>query len=390
MTNISVLIPTYNRRNTLIEAIKSVLNQTYQDFEIIIIDDGSQEPVRKIIDNINDTRIKYIYQENSGVSVARNTGLNFASGDFISFLDDDDRFLPRKLEIQVKALIENPEFGAVVSGHQVIDEGGEVVREEKPWKFNIGLDLESTLFKSFGITSLLNVLFLRTWIDNVHGFDPILKTCQDMDLWYRLLLAGCRMKWIPEVLSQYRIHKQNISHDIQITSKYLEKIYDNLFTRHVLPSSIYTRKGELYARLNVIRAMRYYEICDFLNAKKSLNKAIEQWPKYQSNEYFDLFMMFIHWQNSIWVRNKNQYLKKVMNNLPQKLKISDKARRNILATGAKSLFFDAYWHNNFDPIRKYWMQAIALDPLFLLNRGGWSIIFKSLINQYKPQQEYDR
>lgn len=99
--NISIIIPTYNRAEYIRKAIESVLAQTYKDYEIIIVDDGSTDNTREILEPYMD-HIRYIYRENAGVSVARNSGIKAAKGEWIAFLDSDDRWLPHKLACQMK------------------------------------------------------------------------------------------------------------------------------------------------------------------------------------------------------------------------------------------------------------------------------------------------
>ena len=114
---VSVIIPTYNRNKLVLDAIDSVLEQTFQNFEIIIVDDGSTDNTKTHIDSYQkkDTRIKYIFQENQGVSIARNTGLEAAQGEYIAFLDSDDRFLIDKLERQVFILENHHDIGLIYS-----------------------------------------------------------------------------------------------------------------------------------------------------------------------------------------------------------------------------------------------------------------------------------
>ena len=94
----SIIIPTYNRANLIGKAIDSVLAQTYHNWELIIIDDGSTDNTRDVVRSYNDNRIKYFYQENRGRSAARNYGIDISKGDYISFLDDDDYYLENFLE----------------------------------------------------------------------------------------------------------------------------------------------------------------------------------------------------------------------------------------------------------------------------------------------------
>ncbi len=111
---VSIIIPTYNRANLVIRAIESALNQTYRNIELIVIDDGSKDQTPQIISQIKDPRIRYIrYEENRGASHARNVGLSLAKGEFISFLDSDDEFLPQKIEKQLEAFEKSENVGAV-------------------------------------------------------------------------------------------------------------------------------------------------------------------------------------------------------------------------------------------------------------------------------------
>lgn len=115
---VSVIIPTYNRAHLITRAIRSVLNQTYHDFELIVVDDGSTDNTEEIVNGFNDPRIKYIrHDKNKRVAAARNTGIKAARGSYIAFQDSDDEWLPTKLEKQLQAFKNaSPEVGVVYSG----------------------------------------------------------------------------------------------------------------------------------------------------------------------------------------------------------------------------------------------------------------------------------
>src|SRR5258705_13939604 len=105
MSQVSVVIPTHNRSEFLRSAIASVLGQTYQDFELIVVDDASTDSTAEVVVSFNDSRIKFIrHQTNQGGSAARNTGIRASKCDYIAFLDDDDEWSPRKLSKQVEVL----------------------------------------------------------------------------------------------------------------------------------------------------------------------------------------------------------------------------------------------------------------------------------------------
>ena len=115
MAEVSVILPTFNRSHVLIRSIRSVLNQTYQNFELIIVDDGSTDNTEKLVNSLSDDRIKYTrHNKNKGVAVARNTGIRLAGGHFIALQDDDDEWYPEKLEKQIMAYTTaSPEVGVV-------------------------------------------------------------------------------------------------------------------------------------------------------------------------------------------------------------------------------------------------------------------------------------
>ncbi|MEN8446626.1 MAG: glycosyltransferase family A protein, partial [Cyanobacteria bacterium J06555_13] len=115
MPAISVIIPTYNAEDIVLETINSVLDQTFTDFELIIIDDGSKDRTVELAEMIDDPRIKVFAYENAGVCTARNRGIQHASGEFISFLDHDDLWTADKLELQLSALQNNPDADVAYS-----------------------------------------------------------------------------------------------------------------------------------------------------------------------------------------------------------------------------------------------------------------------------------
>ena len=111
MPRVSVVIPTYNRAGYVSEAVKSVLNQTFHDFEVIVVDDGSTDNTPDVIDSFKDTRIRYLYQENRGVSAAMNTGILASTAEYIAILDSDDVLVEEALQKSVAFLDEHPEVG---------------------------------------------------------------------------------------------------------------------------------------------------------------------------------------------------------------------------------------------------------------------------------------
>ena len=180
---VSVIIPTYNRAHLVGRAIRSVLNQTYQDFELIVVDDGSTDNTEEVVKGFNDDRIRYIcHDENKGGSAARNTGIKIALGEYIAFLDSDDEWLPEKLRRQIGTLQKlSKEWAGVCTGFWLID-GGSVIKYTPPLPRNLFTELLSRCFLYSGSTLLIRKVLL----DEIGGFDEALPRHQDWDLLLRI------------------------------------------------------------------------------------------------------------------------------------------------------------------------------------------------------------
>ena len=179
--NISVIIPTYNRKETLKRAIQSVLMQSYTPYEIIVIDDGSDDGTKEWLKD-NYPNVKYIYQMNSGVSSARNKGIKFARGDWIALLDSDDEWLPSKLKDQANEIELNPAAKFLHTNEIWIRNGVRVNQMKKHKKYG-GYIFEKCL--DMCRISPSSVLIKKDIFDEIGMFDETLKVCEDYDLWLR-------------------------------------------------------------------------------------------------------------------------------------------------------------------------------------------------------------
>ncbi len=179
---ISVVIPTYNRKSLLKNAIDSVLKQKYSPKEIIIIDDGSDDGTEKLICR-EYPQIKYVWQDNSGISSARNLGIEQSTGDWIAFLDSDDEWLPNKLENQVYELNNYPDYQICHTNEIWIRNGRRVNQKEKHQKFG-GYIFEKCL--PLCAISPSSVLIHKKVFDKYGLFDTSLPACEDYDMWLRI------------------------------------------------------------------------------------------------------------------------------------------------------------------------------------------------------------
>jgi glycosyltransferase involved in cell wall biosynthesis len=179
---ISVIIPTFNRASFLREAVDSVLSQTCREFELIIIDDGSRDETGEILKAYGG-RLIYYYQDNQGVSAARNRGLQMAGGRFIAFLDSDDLWLPEKLAAQCDFFEQNPEVFICQTEEFWIRNGKRVNPCKKHRKYSGDVFAPSL---GLCLISPSAVMIRRELFQTVGGFDETFPACEDYDLWLRI------------------------------------------------------------------------------------------------------------------------------------------------------------------------------------------------------------
>ncbi len=182
MLSISVIIPTYNRHHTLKSALNSVLQQSKPAQEIIVIDDGSEDDTRQLMTQAFPN-IRYVFQENQGVSHARNTGIRHSTGEWIALLDSDDEWLPHKLEMQSQALREHPEFKVCHTEENWVRNGKRVNPMNKHQKRG-GHIFQHCL--PLCAMSPSSILIHRSVFEDVGQFDETLPACEDYDLWLRI------------------------------------------------------------------------------------------------------------------------------------------------------------------------------------------------------------
>jgi glycosyltransferase involved in cell wall biosynthesis len=184
MSLISVIIPVYNGEKTIQATIESVLNQTFTDFELIVINDGSKDATLEIISSIQDSRLKVFSYPNAGQAVSRNRGISKASGEYIAFIDADDLWTKDKLEAQLKALQDNPQAAVAYSWTKCIDESGHFSRRGS--HISITGNVYAKLLLIDFIENGSNPLIRSQALAQVGGFDQTMPPAEDRDLWLRL------------------------------------------------------------------------------------------------------------------------------------------------------------------------------------------------------------
>lgn len=214
MPQISVIIPAYNAQTTILETIASVQKQTFSDFELIVINDGSTDQTLELLHRIKDDRLKVFSYANGGLPTARNRGIAQASGEFLAFLDADDLWTPDKLALQLEALLQHPEAGVAYSWTYFMEQRNDsrILHRCKPVYYQG--DVYPKLLVGDFIYNGSNTLIRRSAIDSIDGFDLALKSCEDWDYWVRLAA-----KWPFVVVPKYQIFYRRSANSNSLSSK---------------------------------------------------------------------------------------------------------------------------------------------------------------------------
>lgn len=211
---ISIIIPTYNRADLLPRSIESVLNQTYKNFELIIVDDKSTDESLKVIKKYlnEDKRIKLIkHSKNLGGSIARNTGIKESKGKYVAFQDSDDEWLPEKLELQVKKILKNKEIDVVSCGVVYHDQAGKIADQFIPSEMGKNL-FEKMIVKEI-VPGTQSILVKRSCLENVGGFD-ITPANQDYMLYIKLAKEKYFFDFINKPLVNVYLQKKSITSNL--------------------------------------------------------------------------------------------------------------------------------------------------------------------------------
>lgn len=276
MPKISVIIPAYNCAKTINETIDSVFSQTFSDFELLIINDGSTDATLNVLSLVKDLRIKVFSYTNAGGNVSRNRGINHAVGEFISFLDADDIWTPDKLATQLQALKENPTTKVAYSWTDYIDENGKFVSSGTHISLN-GNVYEQLLVKNF-LENGSNPLICKDALLAVGGFDESLVAGQDWDMWLRLA-REFNFVAVPYVQILYRISANSLSCNLARQEKACLQVLNKAYTTS--PESLQYLKA--YSFANLYKYLTWKALQNPLNRQKGLAGALFLW-KYVKND----------------------------------------------------------------------------------------------------------
>jgi len=382
---VSVIIPNYNHAQYIGDAINSVLNQTYSNYEIIFVDDGSTDNSREVIAEFGD-QVQYIYQKNAGLSAARNTGIKASKGSLIGVLDADDMYEPDYLSTLVYALQENPDADGVYCGYQFVDHMNNLLpqieaRPVEPDK------LYSALFD--GNFFVPESIFLQRYVyDTVGLFDEALRACEDWDVWLRVA-KKFKVIYSTKILARHRVLPGSMSTDP------LRMLNNRLMVlrKHVGEEPLDTGLSMVhraYGRAYLCSCVEYLQYGNQDRAYECFQKMANVYPSLltETDTFYqlgcgdqpkgsmgDLSSLSVE-------RNKAPLLIMLISlfddsGTPQEVR---RLRRMAYAQAYYVLGLLGYGRGEFQEARVFFMRAVITSPEFLLNRRLVSLWLKSLMS----------
>ena len=258
---VSVVIPTYNRSHLLERALKSVINQTYSNFEVIVVDDSSSDNTPLVVNSFNDKRIRYIrHEKNMGAVAARNTGIGAAKADYIAFQDSDDEWMPRKLEKQMRVFASAPEnLGVVFTSYWLFENGEKLYSPHESLVKHPEGDMHNALLEGNFVNAPTSVV--RRECFEKAGYFESLPRLQEWGLWLRIS-KYYHFRHINEPLVNAYRQSDSISSDMNAfiaARKYiLSKYFDEISKKPKLLSQHYFEIGYALCLNRQIKAGRVY------------------------------------------------------------------------------------------------------------------------------------
>lgn len=382
---VSVIIPNYNHARFVGDAINSVLVQIYKNVEIIVVDDGSTDNSREVISEFG-SQVKYIYQKNSGLSAARNTGIRASRGVFIGVLDADDMYEPAFINTLVGSLEANPDADGVYCGYQFVDQENNLLPQIEN-RLVPSDELYATLLD--GNFFVPESVFLRRYVyDQVGPFDEVLRACEDWDVWLR---ATKKFKIIhaPHVLTRHRILKGSMSTEpLRMLTARLAVLRKHVGEKPLVGESSISHRA--YGRAYLGSCIEYLQYGDGDRAYECFQKMANICPDLlvEVDTYYQLGCGdqpkgCMGDLRSLNVKRNSAPLLKMLESLYVDAGTSNVVRRLERSSYAKayySLGLLAYGTREFREVHNFFLRAVLNNPKLLFKWLFVSLGIKSLFN----------
>jgi glycosyltransferase involved in cell wall biosynthesis len=383
MSKVTVIIPVYNGEKYIADAIRSIHAQTYRDWELIVVDDGSIDCTRKVVSSFGDCSL-LVHPNNRGPSAARNFGLREAVGKYIVFLDADDYFHSTFLATTVGELDRQDDWVVgVFTGWSYADLYGKELLHTR--SFRSGL-LEFKDFLDINPFPIHAALTRRDALVSSHGFDEQMYAMEDWDMWLRLTSEGKSFFGIPKFLAYYRLHGSSNSSFPERMRNGRLKALEKLYSRSDLPANVLARKSEVFARALLQSSAGFFSVDSLEDGIKNFCEAVIQWSDIllEDETYFATICAkqpkgFKGTSNKIDLIDGEQRIIKALNEAADTSDIC--AARLAVAYSKAFLTLGrlAYGQRDMKNARRYLNLARGYDISIISHSSFLPLFFKSLL-----------
>lgn len=386
---VSVVIPAYNQAEFLGCAIRSVLEQRYRDYEILVVDDGSTDTTPEVAQGFGP-KVLCIRQENQGLAGARNTGIRHARGELVALLDSDDEWLPGYLERMVGLAEAHPEAAVYYCAVEYIGPDDQDLPQKPDAIVMPPEEMYATMLRyNFLVPS--TILMRREAVEQAGLFDPDFRRLQDWELWLRMLRSGARFAGTDERLVRYRLHDSSLSTDPSGGQEAARAMVVKLFGEDegdpaTWPEDKRRAFGGMY-RYHTLTSLQYCG--DWGAAGRSLGQALRCDPTLVDDEQF-FYELALGAQPLGWrgaqpgldlEQNGKSLLEIVRRAVPRSSWPAARLRKGAEAAAFRALGLAAYNAGKLRLSRGYLRRAVQRRPAWLLDRQVWGRILKSYLGQ---------
>lgn len=386
MSQVSVIIPTHNRASMVQEAIESALAQTFRDFEIIVVDDGSTDETREVLEKYKG-RIHYIYQATQGAAVARNTAIAASCGELIALLDSDDIWMPTKLAVQIEFMRAHPAFALVACHVIALDEHARPRGHTPvcPFQTEGQVSLKQILLDSPLVAS--SIIVKRESLPAPLAFTPGIVFCEDWEMCLRVAITQ-PVGFIAQVLVGFRQHTNNLTYPLGVQEqsdlhlknrlRVVERIFP-LLTENL--ENLQSLRPRVEAVDYVRAALSSYANGNFDRAAALLGQAIRRDPERWRGAEFAQAME--DYAGLILANNGEThafaFLENIFNYAPPEFRNLSALRRKTFAAIHIATAFQYYRQSDMRRVGSHAMQAVIGDPAWLKNRGVISVMIEAVL-----------
>ncbi len=370
---VSVIIPTYNRESLVTEAIESVLQQSFDDFEVLVVDDGSTDQTESAVGALSDARLHYLKRPNGGAAAARNSAIEEARGSLLAFLDSDDLCLGERLALQVSVLAEGADAG-LSYGLFYTAAGASGQRRRS-----------GRCLRSPGLAELLlgpvfhwsTVMVRREWLDRVGGFRSDLAVGEEWELTMRLAMAGCKMICVAAPLSVVRMQPASLSRALYRQEASARTALRVTFAGPAFPQELQALQPAAFAVQSVRLAASAYLAGDPGRGRAYLAQAIADYPALAGGKIGLLAGRLIGYLTGLSLEDPEPTLRLVAAHLPGGPAVRKRLAGRIWHQYYLQSAFQADQLGEHENCRRFALQAIRTRPAAVLNRGLVAILVKS-------------